>query len=265
MDHETAARAAAALADARRTGQLIEALPDPLRPGAIADSYAIQDAYIPLILELSGGSRVGYKAGATGDAPQKMLALDGPFHGVLLSAFVVDSGSHIAAKDCNARVLEVEFAFRMAEDLPASAAPYDPDAVRAAVGSLITAIEVVDFRYSSGFAAGGLQVVADNGAAGYWVMGREIADFADIDLDDFAVSLVVNGEKVADGNSANVLDNPINSLTWLANNLALSGGGLKAGDIVTAGSCTAPRPAALGDHVVADFGALGQVELTFDA
>lgn len=263
MDQNDVARAAAALAAARPPSAAIEALPTGSMPGNLAEAYVIQEAFVGEFLKQSGGRRIGYKAGATAPAPQQLLKLDGPFYGVLLSELWHQSGVVIPASDCHQRILEIEFAFRMAEDLPPAAAPYDPDGVRAAVGSALLAIEVVDFRLTGGFQSGGLAVIADNGAHGHWITGREFADLDALDWEDFDVSLKVNDKEVASGNSGNVMDSPFNSLTWLANTLCLSGSGLKAGDLVTAGSCIAPYAGAAGDHVLADFGDLGVVEVTF--
>jgi len=265
VNSQTAADAATCLMEVRRTGNLIDVLPDQLRPQSLDDAYAIQAAYVAQLADASGGERIGYKVGATGDAPQKMLELPEPFSGVLLSSFVHDSPATIAADRCFHRIIEIEFAFRMSDDLPAAAAPYDDTAVMAAVGSTILAIEVVDLRYAGAMKAGGLHVIADGGGLGHWIKGPEIGDVGGIDFDDYAVELCINGDAVQQGNSANVLGSPINSLAWLANTLCARGGGLRAGDLVTTGSCIPPTPVSAGDDVVADFGALGQVQVIFGA
>ena len=261
MEQSAAAEAAEILAQARRSSQTIEGLPSHLQPQNLEDAYQIQGALIPLIEELSNGKQVGYKGGATNEGAMSLFGLDEPFVGVLVSSYMLKSGDTIADADCKFKLLEPEFAFRMAEDLPPAAAPYDPDGVRAAIASVMTSIEVVDLRFTGGMAAGGMQVIADNSAAGYWLAGTEYTDLDAIDFEDWPVTLHINGELVAEGNSANVLGSPLNSLTFLANNLCMRGGGLKAGDIITAGSCTAPTPAQAGDECVADFGSLGKVSV----
>lgn len=263
MDQSSVARAAAALAAARPPHPAMAALPADATPHSLDDAYAIQEAMAAEICKQDGARRIGYKAGATAPAPQELLKLDGPFYGVLVSSLWHDSGVVIPASACHNRVMEIEFAFRMSEDLPAAAGPYDPDGVRAAVGSALLAIEVVDFRLAGGFQSGGLAVIADNGAHGHFITGKEFANLDLIDWEDTDVRLLVNDAEVTTGNSGNVLGSPLNSLTWLANTLCLKGGGLKSGDLVIAGSCIGPQPAAAGDHVVADFGELGSVEVTF--
>ena len=266
MDQSAAVQAAELLAQARRDKTTIEGLPEHLKPQNLEDAYQIQDLLIPLIEQLSGGKKAGYKAGATSEAAQQNFGLDAPFRGVLVSSHLLEDGATIVAEDYNFRLLEAEFAFRMREDLPAAAAPYDPGGVAAAVAGVITSIEAVDLRYTGAVGAGGLQVIADNSAAGYWVAGTEIADLDAVDFEDWPVSLSFNDELAGTGNAANVLGNPYNALTWLANTLCLQGGGLKAGDIVTAGACIGPLPAPGGAvEVVADFGGLGQVRVNFSA
>ena len=53
----------------------------------------------------------------------------------------------------------------------------------------------------------------------------------------------------------------MNVMVWLVNQQSGFGRGLKAGDIVSTGTCTGLADVAPGDVVVADFGSLGCVEL----
>ena len=60
---------------------------------------------------------------------------------------------------------------------------------------------------------------------------------------------------------SNPAGDPLRLLVWLANEGALSLGGLRAGQWVTTGSCTGTVLVARGTAVVADFPALGRAEL----
>ncbi|MFV0280079.1 MAG: hypothetical protein ACK5JM_04870, partial [Rhodoblastus sp.] len=87
-------------------------------------------------------------------------------------------------------------------------------------------------------------------------------NFADIDLDAAGVAFSLDGEVKASGKGANVDGGPFGATAWLANALAKLGRGLKAGDLITTGSAIAPCPfAGDGKTAVADFGALGKVEV----
>ena len=69
---------------------------------------------------------------------------------------------------------------------------------------------------------------------------------------------------MTDGVGANALDDPLNALVWLANSCTARGHSIKAGEIVTTGNTvTAPIFAKPGNTVVATFGDLGGVQVSF--
>jgi 2-keto-4-pentenoate hydratase len=72
-----------------------------------------------------------------------------------------------------------------------------------------------------------------------------------------------NGALAREGSSANVLGDPRKALTWLANDRSKRSPGLRAGDIVTTGTCVKPLEIRPGDKVVADFCKLGRVAANF--
>ena len=74
----------------------------------------------------------------------------------------------------------------------------------------------------------------------------------------------VNGKPAREGIGENVLGDPRIALTWIANELSLTGDMLRTGQTITTGTCIIPAPVAAGNHVIADFGAFGRVELRLD-
>jgi 2-keto-4-pentenoate hydratase len=58
-----------------------------------------------------------------------------------------------------------------------------------------------------------------------------------------------------------VLGDPRVALAWCANELRALGITLRAGEIVTTGTCCTPLPIQAGDLFAADFGALGKVSV----
>ncbi|MDP6707843.1 MAG: fumarylacetoacetate hydrolase family protein [Alphaproteobacteria bacterium] len=264
MERELVDRAAALLLEARSEGLRIPGLPENLKPTDVESAYAIQAATLAAILEdAGGGTFVGRKIGATNVTAQEQLGLSEPFHGILMSAFVHQSPAELPADAFFMRVLEPEIAFRLGADLPASGAPYDAAAVKPAIATVMGAIEVVDSRYSSWTTVGGLQLIADNASAGHWLHGEE---FENLDIIDYAsqpVSLTLNAEVVQEGSTGNALGSPLNALAWLANDVARLGQGLRAGELITTGTCTVVVPAEAGDRASADFGPLGPVRVRF--
>jgi 2-keto-4-pentenoate hydratase len=60
-----------------------------------------------------------------------------------------------------------------------------------------------------------------------------------------------------------VLGDPRVALTWLANELRALGIPLRAGEVVTTGTCITPVPVEPGDEVVGSWGSLGELRLRF--
>src|SRR3712207_1660783 len=260
MSEERARAASDLLVRLWRDGGRLPALPEPLRPATRADGYAVQ----ALLEERSSAPLFGWKIAATSREGQAHIGVDGPLAGRLLAERVFDSGAELPLGVNHMRVVEPEFAFRMARDLAPRASPYDAEEVLDAVAALHPAIEVPDSRYDDFASVGAPQLIADNACARLFVLGPATrADWRDMDLARHEVVGSVAGGIEREGRGANVLGDPRVALTWLANELSRLGVPLRAGQVVTTGTCMAPLPVAEGDEVSADFGALGRASLRF--
>ena len=62
----------------------------------------------------------------------------------------------------------------------------------------------------------------------------------------------------------NVLGDPRIAPAWLANELSQFDLTLKAGEVVTTGTCHPPLPIQSGDVFEADFGVIGKVSVRFE-
>ena len=160
-------------------------------------------------------------------------------------------------------VAEMEFAFRLAQDLPPRATPYTQAEVMASVASLHPAIEIPNSRFADFAHIGGAQLIADDACAHWFVLGDEVqTDWRGIDLAQHPVILLINGEIATQGCGADALGDPRVALTWIANNHAIQGDILRAGQVITTGVCGKPNPIQVGDTLVADFSELGQVKIS---
>jgi 2-keto-4-pentenoate hydratase len=162
------------------------------------------------------------------------------------------------------RVAEVEFAFRMGQDLPPRRTVYETKEVLAAVETLHPAIEIPDSRFEDFAVVGAPQLIADNACAHLFVLGSEATvDWRKMDLAEHAAAGRVSGRPEEQGKGANVLGDPRLALTWLANELSQLGITLKAGQVVTTGTCMIPLAVERGDEVFASLGTLGEVSVRF--
>lgn len=259
MDAKQARGAAEVLWTAWRDGRRLAGLPAEFRPHNLEDGYAIQDAMV----EAHGGEVIGWKIAATSSEGQRHIGVTEPLGGRLFAAFRHRDGARLPAGGLHMRVAEAEFAFRLAADLPPRVTTYEIDEVMAAVGTLHLAIEVPDSRYEDFARAGAPQLAADDSCASFFVLGPEAAAWRGIDLAAHPVVAHKNGAPAERGSGANVLGDPRVALAWLANDRARRGDGLKAGQVVTTGTCVKPVAIAPGDEMVADFGPLGRVRVQF--
>jgi 2-keto-4-pentenoate hydratase len=262
---ESAAETAGLIWSLWRAGETLDALPVVCRPHTAEEGYAAQ-AQLPII---SGRAVVGWKIAATSLAGQAHIQVSGPLAGRLLSGQVYGDGASLSLAGNRMRVAEPEFCFRMVEDLPPRGTLYTLEEVMAAVGGLHLALEVPDSRFAVFEQAGEAQLIADNACTGLFVLGPEApALWRNLDLARHAVIgnvVTATGESwTRDGLGENVLGDPRNALTWLANCLSRLGLTLAAGQIVTTGACMKPLEIGPGDAVCADYGALGSVRLRFE-
>lgn len=244
-------------------GTRIGGLPESVRPTGRAAGYAVQAC----LEARSTRPLFGWKIAATSVAGQRHIGVDGPLAGRLLAERIYHDGDRLPFGANAMRVVEAEFAFRMARDLPPRATPYTADEVLSAVAALHLALEVPDSRYDDFVTVGAPQLIADNACAHDFVLGPQAAgDWRAVDLAAHRVVARVRGAAGTverEGTGANVLGDPRVALAWLANELSSIGETLRAGQVVTTGTCVVPVPIAPGDVVEADYGVLGRVGLRF--
>src|SRR3954451_4623641 len=249
LERNQVAAASQTLHDHWRAGTKLSALDDWCRPGNRAEGYAIQ----AVIERYSTTHLFGWKIAATSEAGQKHINVAGPMAGRILAETVIADGGTAAMAGNAMRVAEPEFAFRMRVDLPARSVPYSVQQVLDAVDTLHPAIEIPDSRFADFAAAGEAQLIADNACAHLFVLGpATTADWRSMNLIEERPVITLRGEKFS-GHGKNVLGDPRVALTWLANELRQLGINLKAGRVVTTGTCHPPLPIRAGDFCAADF------------
>lgn len=244
----------------REGRKLPDGLPAEVRPQSRADGYAIQAR-----AQKKGGAAVfGWKIAATSAGGQKHIGVDGPLAGRLMADRVFQPGAEISLRNNLMRVAEPEFAFRMKRGLPAKDKPYTVAEVMDAVDTLHPAIEIPDTRYQNFAQAGAPQLIADNAAAAYFMLGAAAPDtWRTLDLVTHKVKATIPGKTEREGTGAVVLGDPRIALTWIANELAQVGTPLEAGHVITTGTCMPPLEIAPGDTMTNDMGVLGTVTARF--
>ncbi|MEO1092649.1 MAG: fumarylacetoacetate hydrolase family protein [Pseudomonadota bacterium] len=243
---------AAALAGAFVGGQLVERLPE----SALADADAV--------LALAGAARIsvpwlqaGWKIGATSAAAQAIMATDQPFFGPVFEPRLFEDGAVLDVPP-GFRGFECEFALRLGADLPARDGGYDVASLRIAVDAVVPVIEIVATRQRLDGMGNARLAQADFGFCHGLVLGTPLAPPPLDDLGAVSVRALVDDVEVGRGTAADVLGHPLHALAWLtAQDLTL-----RAGHLVSTGTCTGLAKPLSGQVAVADFGSFGRVGFT---
>ena len=242
----------------RATLQTMSPLSESASDLSVETAYRIQRALEAKLVE--GGDRVvGWKAGFTNATLQEAYGVHEPVLGFLLSSGVFGNGDAVPLSRFVSIGLEVEMGFVMRADLAGPGVT--ASSALLAVEGAMPCFELIDFRLSGKPRSS--DVVADGVYANAIVLGGPVTPVSGLDLSLEGVVYEENGQRVATATAAEVMGNPLNSLTWLANALGGLGGTIRAGDVVLTGSISKVFRPKAGDAVRASFTRIGSVSCRF--
>ncbi|MBT6276771.1 MAG: 2-keto-4-pentenoate hydratase [Chromatiales bacterium] len=225
----------------------------------LEDGYRVQLAIRDLRAE-AGDPQAGWKVGLTAKAIQAMEGFDEPIFAVLYASGALNSGATLRHADLLVPAFENELCIVLRERLAGPGVT--ADMARRAIATVAPALEIVEKR-------GVLSddpplAIADNLGQKAFVTGVPVALQPDVQLADATCEVHINGDVVAVGHATAVLDDPANSIAWLANKLAAFGEVIEPGQPVMSGSFTVPNPLRPADQVETIFQPFGSVSLRIE-
>lgn len=226
---------------------------------AIEDAYRIQD----LVLEMrrARGERiVGVKLGLTSVAKQQRMGVAAPFVAWLTDAMMLPPEGPVPTGGLIHPRVEPEIAFVMRDCL---SGPVDAVRALAAVGSVHTAVEVIDSRYRD-FVFTAPDVIADNASAAGVIMDPAPHAVSDVDLLFQSVLVESRGRVLDSATGAAILGHPAEALAFAARVLAARGLSIMPGWIVLCGAMTDAYELAEHSPIVFDFDRLGSIHVRGD-
>jgi len=262
QDH---AKEAADLLRAEKTGSQIGHLTTRHPDMGMDDAYAVQNAiYRAKIAE--GRRVIGWKIGLTSKAMQYALGIDIPDSGILFDDMAFDTGAVIPAGRFIQPRIEAEIAFVMRA--PLAGADVTRADVLAATDYVVPSLEILDTRIQRVDATSGetrkiFDTISDNAANAGIVSGAERHAVDAVDLRWIGAIVSRNGEVEETGLGAGVLNDPVESVVWLARRMAQYGQRIEPGHVILSGSFIRPVECPAGTVIHADFGDFGSVDLSF--
>ena len=230
-------------------------------PGmSVEDAYQVQNLWRQRC-EASGRRLAGRKIGLTSRAMQAATGITEPDYGIIFEDMILENGTTLRWDEFTHPRVEVELAFKLGKDISGPGATiFD---VLDATDYVVPALEILDSRIEmEGRTI--VDTISDNAALGAMVLGGNPVRPMDVDLRWISAILYKNQTVEETGVGAGVLNHPAAGVYWLANKIAAHGDGLKAGEIILAGSFTRPMWVHAGDTVLADYGPLGTISCRFE-
>ncbi|MEP3848175.1 MAG: 2-oxo-hept-4-ene-1,7-dioate hydratase [Paracoccaceae bacterium] len=259
-------RAAADLLNAEATGIQIGLLSLRYPDMNMDDAYAIQNAILKQ-KTAQGRKVIGWKIGLTSKAMQSALNIDIPDSGILFDDMVIKSGSFIPEGRFIQPRIEAEIAFVMKSAVAGSKVTRDH--VLNATDYVTPAIEVLDTRIErmdpvTNKTRTVFDTISDNAANAGIVLGQQRHPPDAFDLRWVGALTFRNDGIEETGLGAGVLNDPVESVVWLARRMAQYGQSIEPGQVILSGSFIRPIECPSGTHIKADFGSFGQVAVSFD-
>jgi len=263
QDH---AHAAAALLQAEKSGVQTGLLTLQHPEMGMDDAYAIQNAIYRAKLD-EGRRVIGWKIGLTSKAMQYALNIDIPDSGILFDNMAFEHNATVAAGRFIQPRIEAEIAFVMKQSLAGDNVTRED--VLAATDYVAPAIEILDTRIvrmdkQTGNVRKIFDTISDNAANAGIVLGNAHHKVDAFDLRWVGAIVSRNNEVEETGLGAGVLNDPVESVVWLARRMAQYGQRIEPGQIVISGSFIRPVECPAGTQITADFGEFGQVGISFD-
>ena len=220
---------------------------------SMEDVYAVQD----LVTD-----QLGLEIGAWKTSPLEDPAA--PFAAPIYARDIHASGAQIVSSDLFVIGLEGEIAFRFNRDFLSVEHPYTRDEIIAGISEMLPLIEVVDTRMVNGMEQDASLKMADNQSNAAIVIGDPVTSgWQDVDATTQAVSLTVNGETAYGPLSNSPVEDLFAMMAGTINVCAARGRPVKAGHIITTGSCTGLLFFKPGAEAVLEMPGVGRVEASF--
>ena len=235
--------------DARRAGRSLPDYPGTV-PTALADAYAVQDAAIALNEAEIGG----WKVGRINPPIDGVDRLAGP----IFTRQITEAGPDPVAMPVfvgGFAAAEAEFLLRIGATPPPGKTHFTHEEAAALIDAVHIGIEIASSPLAAINDLGAAVTVSDFGNNNGLVVGAAIPDWRNADIENWPLSVTIDGKPIGSGKAAEMLDGPIGAARFLFELMAERGIALKPGQWISSGAVTGVHAVGIGDQIEARFGA----------
>lgn len=251
---------AQAFVTARRDGHALPDYPGAIPPDLVT-AYRVQDA----ALRLASGTVAGWKVGRINPPIDGIDRLSGPIFADTVFAARDDGDLAMPIFADGFGAAEAEFLIRIGTAPDPDKTHFTMDEARDLIDAVHVGIEIASSPFPGINSHGATVTISDFGNNYGLVVGEAIADWRDVDLNQWPITLDINDTPVGAATAATMLDGPIGAARFLFEHMAARGIRLAAGQWISSGAVTGVHPVAVGDRVVATFDGRYTVGCTIEA
>jgi 2-keto-4-pentenoate hydratase len=218
------------------------------------------------------GDVVGFKAGLTNPAVRMRFNFDKPIRGTLFAKMILPGPARVPAAFGSRPVYEADMVAVVGDAARAMLARSPLEALQA-LKEIRPFIELPDLVFDPQVKPDGPSLLAVNVGARLGVLGDAISLPATAESVGKLAAMKIEvidqtGAVVGGGKGADVLNNPLNAVLWIAGSLKGEGKALKNGDLLSLGSFSALLPPKAGDTITVRYIGLSpvpaEVTVTFE-
>ena len=206
---------------------------------------------------------VGWKIGAVAKEVQIEEGFDGPVPGKIFENTILPSECEINYKDIPYSNIECEYAFKFDQDYKIS----DDFINNLENIKLFTAIDITSSRYKKISKEKFDKLtqmylgIADHGNGGKIIIGQEIKNWENVNINDIKISLNVNGNLSEPSFIGQKRVDPRESLRVFINEFKKKKINFKKGDYLLCGSLTQPYTIKANDKIVINYENIGIIKI----
>ena len=225
-----------------------------------AEAYQVQIERMRRCVK-AGDRIIGYKAALTNKKMQERYGVGEPVLGTMLASRQYPDYAPVSTATHIQTTLEPEVAVLIGSRLKGPG--LTAESVLPAIAGYMPCVEIGDLRTKGERSL--QQTICCNTYNGGHVFGGALVRPEGIDLALEGMVLRINGEIRSTGTGANVLDNPLNAVAFMANKLGDLDLALEPGMMLMTGSIVMSEEMHPGDDVQVSFTRLGTVNTRFTA